>query len=179
MTTQTEESVSSPESETDLGSRRSAKREALRADFTALKPTLLVVGGLLAVAAIAIGVTLIVWSPASAGDIAVSETDYRIAMATSLRAGNHTIALTNNGKQGHELLLFRTNLPASALPVDTNGDVDEESPLLHNVVDSGNSLEPGGTQSLPVKLEPGHFVAVCNLPTHYHLGMKLDLTVNQ
>ena len=49
--------------------------------------------------------------------MAVSETDYRIAMATSLRAGQHTIAFTNNGKQAHELVLFRTNLPANALPV--------------------------------------------------------------
>jgi uncharacterized cupredoxin-like copper-binding protein len=174
MTTQTEESVASREAQTDWGSRRSSRR---RADFAALKPTLLVVGVVIAIAAIAVGVSLTVWSPASAGDLTVSETDYRIVMATSLRAGQHTTALTNKGKQGHELLLFRTDLPANGLPVDANGDVVEESPLLHNVLDSGRSLKAGGTQSLPVKLEPGHYVAVCNLPAHYRLGMRLDLTV--
>jgi uncharacterized cupredoxin-like copper-binding protein len=178
VTTQTEESVR-PEAATDWGSRRSARRGVLRADFVALKPTLLVVGALVVIAAIAVGVSLVVWSPASAGDVAVSETDYHIAMPTSLRAGQHTIALTNNGKQGHELVLFRTDLRANALPLDANGDVDEESPLLHNAVDSGDALEPGGTQSIPVKLPPGHYVAVCNLPTHYKFGMKLDVTVNQ
>ena len=179
MTTQTEEPVASQEAETVWDAGRSTRRRALRADFAALKPTLLVVGAVIVIAAIAVGVSLIVWSPASAGDIAVSETDYRIAMATSLHAGQHTIAFTNNGKQAHELLLFRTDLAADALPVDANGDVIEESPLLHSVVDSGKGLEVGGTQSLPVKLEPGHYVAVCNLPAHYRLGMKLDLTVNQ
>jgi len=151
----------------------------VRANFAALKPTLLVVGAVVVIAAVAVGVSLIVWSPPSAGDIGVSETDYRIAMATSLHAGQHGIALTNNVKEGHELLLFRTDLPANALPVDANGDVDVESPLLHIAVDSGDGLEPGGAQSLAVKLEPGHYVAVCNLPGHYRLGMKLDLTVNQ
>ena len=100
-------------------------------------------------------------------------------MATSLRAGQHTFAFTNNGKQGHEFLFIRTDLPASALPVDADGRVVEESPLLHNVVDSGDGLKVGGTQSLPVKLAPGHYVAVCNLSNHYELGMKLDVTVNQ
>jgi uncharacterized cupredoxin-like copper-binding protein len=26
-------------------------------------------------------------------------------------------------------------------------------------------------------LVPGHYVAVCNLPRHYRLGMKLNVTV--
>lgn len=179
MTTQTEESVEVPEAEshTDWESPRSRRRRALRADFVALKPTLLVVGALLAVAAVAVGITLIVWSPPSAGDLPVSVTDYRIGMVTKLRAGKHTIALTNDGKQGHELVVFRTTLPANALPLDANDDVDEESPLLHNVADSGDTLAPGRTRSVPVKLAPGHYVAVCNLPAHYGLGMKLDLTV--
>ncbi len=89
------------------------------------------------------------------------------------------MALTNNGKVRHELILFRTNLSASALPVDANGDVDEESPRLQNVLDSGSSLKPDETRSLPVKLTPGHYVAVCNLPAHYRLGMRLDLTIDQ
>jgi uncharacterized cupredoxin-like copper-binding protein len=30
---------------------------------------------------------------------------------------------------------------------------------------------------LTVSMTPGHYVAVCNLPAHYRLGMKLDLNV--
>ena len=178
VTTQTLDPVQTPE-DGNPGPPRSRRQPASHSDFAVLKPTLLVVGALLLAAGIAVGVTLIVWSPQSAGDIAVSETDYRISMPTKLTAGQHTLALTNNGKQGHEIVVFRTDLPANALPVDANGEVEEESPLLHNVGDSGNSLAPGGTKSVPVKLAPGHYVAVCNLPNHYHLGMKLDLTVTR
>jgi plastocyanin len=149
----------------------------LRADFLAVKPTLIVVGALLAAGGVAVMVSLVVWSPPSAGDVAVSATDYHFAMATSLAAGQHTIAFTNNGKQPHEFLLFRTDVAANALPVDADGRVVEESPQLHNVVDSGNGLKVGGTQSLPVTLNPGHYVAVCNLTNHYKLGMYLDVTV--
>jgi hypothetical protein len=109
------------------------------------------------------------------GDVPVSETSFRIAMPTSLHAGAHTIALTNHG-QGHELLLFRTDLGAAALPVDTNGDVIEDSPVLQKVLDSGSALE---YSSLPVSLDPGHYIAVCNLPGHYRLGMRLAITVSQ
>jgi hypothetical protein len=155
----------------------SSRGGVLRADLSALKPTLLVVGALVAAVAIAIVVGLVAWSPRSAGDVAVSATDYRFAMPTTLAAGHHTIAFTNNGKQPHEFLLFRTDLSSHSLPVDADGRVVEESPLLQNVVDSGNGLEVGGTQSLPVTLDPGHYVAVCNLANHYKLGMALDLTV--
>jgi hypothetical protein len=110
------------------------------------------------------------------GDVPVSETGFRIVMPTSLHAGHHTIALTNNG-EGHELLLFRTDLGAAVLPVDTKGDVIEDSPLLHKVLDSGGS--PESNQSLPVTLDPGHYVAICNLPGHYGLGMRLDIAVSR
>ena len=82
-------------------------------------------------------------------------------------------------KRRHKLLLFRTNLPANALPLRSDGNVDEESPLLHSVADSGNQTAPGDYKSVPTKeaLTPGHYVAVCNLPGHYHLGMCLNINV--
>ena len=153
---------------------RVSRRSALLDD---LKPTLLVVTAVVVVAVIAVVVSLIAYSPGPAGDVSVSETDYRISMPTTLPAGSHTVALTNNGKVDHELLLFRTDLAANALPTDKDGNVNEDSPLLHGALDSGAGLKAGGTQSLPVKLQPGHYVAACNLPGHYRLGMRLDITV--
>jgi uncharacterized cupredoxin-like copper-binding protein len=132
---------------------------------------------LVAAIVVTIVLSLIASAKGPAGDVAVSLTDYRITMPTTLRNGHHTIALSNDGKNGHELLIFRTDLPANALPLDANGNVIEEAPQLDKVLDSGNALHPGGTQSLPVTLAPGRYVAVCNLPAHYRLGMRLDLTV--
>jgi uncharacterized cupredoxin-like copper-binding protein len=57
--------------------------------------------------------------------------------------------------------------------------VNEESPQLTSVADSGDALKPGATQSFNTdNLSPGHYVAVCNLPGHYRLGMKLNITVH-
>jgi uncharacterized cupredoxin-like copper-binding protein len=152
-------------------------RYRLGDDLQALRPMLWAVGALIGAIVVTIALSLVLSAKGPAGDIAVTETNYRIEIPTTLRAGHHTIALTNNGTTGHELLLFRTSLPANALPVDANGNVIEDSPQLDKVLDSGNALKPGGTQSLPVTLTPGHYAAVCNLPAHYRLGMYVDVTV--
>ena len=150
---------------------------AIRAGLRPLKPTLLAVSGIVVLWIATVVVALSVYSSGPAGDVAASETDYRISMPTKLRAGHHTIALTNDGKEGHELLVFRTDLDASDLPVDADGDVVEDAPELELVLDSGDALRSGAGQSLPVTLDPGHYVAACNLPGHYRLGMRLDITV--
>ncbi len=169
------ESQASPRaSEQGAGSAGAPKRGGVLGD---LKPTLLIVTALMAVVVVAVGIALALHTTTAAGDVSVRETDYHIAMATTLRAGKHVIAFTNNGAEPHEFLLFRTEVSANALPVDANGDVIEESPALHNVIDSGKGLHPGATQDLPVTLAPGHYVAVCNLPGHYRQGMHLDVTV--
>ena len=110
---------------------------------------------------------------------AVNETNFRIVMPTILRPGRHVFALTNSGTAPHELLVFRTDLPGNALPLGADGNVIEDSPLMVKVVDSGNASQPGTSKSVPASqaFEPGHYVAVCNLPGHYRLGMWRSITV--
>jgi uncharacterized cupredoxin-like copper-binding protein len=139
---------------------------------------LLVVGGLLAASVVAIGIAYAVKSSGPAGDVQASTVEYKIRMPTTLTAGKHEIGLTNDGSIGHELVLFKTDLPAAALPLSPDGDVNEESSQLTNVGDSGDALQAGGTKTFATaRLSPGHYVAVCNLPGHYELGMKLNVTV--
>jgi uncharacterized cupredoxin-like copper-binding protein len=122
---------------------------------------------------------LAVRSTGPAGDVAAKTTNFRISMPTTLRAGRHTFAYANDGSVPNELLLFRTDLAGNSLPMRPDGNVDEESALLHKVADSGNETALGGRLAAPTTeaLAPGHYVAVCNLPGHYHLGMHLDVTV--
>jgi uncharacterized cupredoxin-like copper-binding protein len=140
---------------------------------------LLTVGLLLAAFGIAIGVAYAF--PASsgpAGDVQASTVEYAVRLPATLAAGKHTIGYTNDGTLAHEIVMFQTDLPANRLPLEANGDVNEESPLLTNVADSGDALAPGGTKTFTTSaLRPGHYVAVCNLPGHYRLGMKLNVTV--
>jgi uncharacterized cupredoxin-like copper-binding protein len=117
-------------------------------------------------------------SSAPAGDVQVHTVDFKVLMPTTLKPGKHTIGFTNDGKVKHEFVLFKTDLPANDMPLSPDGDVDEESPLLTNVADSGNSLQPGATKSFSTaSLAPGHYVAMCNLPGHYQLGMRRNVTV--
>jgi len=153
--------------------------ESLGEAFADLKGTVLVVGAALLAAVVAVGVSLATRSTGPAGDVVAKTTNYRISMPRTLRAGRHTFAYTNKGSVPHELLVLRTDLAGNSLPTKADGNVDEESPLLHNVADSGNETAPGGSEAVPTKesLAPGHYVAVCNLPGHYHLGMWLNITV--
>jgi uncharacterized cupredoxin-like copper-binding protein len=151
----------------------------VRADFRALRSTLLLVGAFMAAVFIAGGVALATYSSGPAGDIPVTLSEYKVTMATTVHAGRHTFALVNDGKIAHELVVFRTDRRASKLPLRKDGDMDEESPLVKAVADSGSSLKPGEGRSVATVLSPGHYVAVCNLPTHYKLGMRIDLTVTK
>jgi uncharacterized cupredoxin-like copper-binding protein len=111
-------------------------------------------------------------------NVAVALDEYTIALQSSAPpAGNVTFGVTNAGKINHEFVLFRTDLPANALPTKKNGDVNEDSPQLHNVADSGSDLKPGATRTVHATLSPGHDVAVCNLAGHYSSGMRTDVTV--
>ena len=117
-------------------------------------------------------------SSGPAGDVQASTVDFKVLMPTTLDTGKHTIGYTNNGAVPHEIVIFKTALSANHLPLSGDGDVNEESPLLTNVADSGNALKAGGTKSFTTSsLVPGHYVAVCNLPGHYRLGMRLNVTV--
>ncbi len=145
-----------------------------------LKGTLLLVSTVLAASAIVVVVLAAMPAKGVKGDVAVTVENFRIVMPTTLHPGRHTFALTNTGSVPHELLLFRTDLPANALPIGPDGNVIEDSPLMKKVVDSGNATKPGGGESVPTSqpLTPGHYVAVCNLPGHYRLGMSLSVTVS-
>jgi uncharacterized cupredoxin-like copper-binding protein len=140
---------------------------------------LVTVGTLLALSAVAVVIAYAVRSsPGPTGDVQAKTVDFKILMPATLSAGKHTVGLTNNGKAAHEVVMFKTALPANRLPLAASGDVNEDSPLLAKVADSGDALAPGATKSFTTdSLSPGHYVAVCNLPGHYQLGMRLDVTV--
>jgi uncharacterized cupredoxin-like copper-binding protein len=144
-----------------------------------MRSTLVAVGALLVAFIVAVAFAYAVkGSSAPAGDIQATTVNFKIKMPTILSAGTHTIGLTNRGTVGHEIVLFKTDLAAKDLPLKADGDANEESPQLTSAADSGNALKAGATESFKTdSLSPGHYVAVCNLPGHYQLGMKLDITV--
>jgi hypothetical protein len=110
--------------------------------------------------------------------ITATESDFTIRLSTSrASAGPISIVVRNRGPSPHELVVFRTTLPLGALPIGSDGNVNEESPKVEKVADSGTNIAPGQSRTLYAILTPGSYVFICNLPGHYRLGMHAALVV--
>ena len=113
------------------------------------------------------------------GDVPVTVQQWSVNAPTTIPAGPTTFSVKNIGTKEHEFVIYRTDTLAADIPItsyegeqnrineDTNGT---------NAGETGD-LDPGATGTLTVSLTPGHYVFFCNLPKHYGLGMRLDVTV--
>jgi uncharacterized cupredoxin-like copper-binding protein len=90
---------------------------------------------------------------------------------TRAAAGHVTFRVHNAGSITHEFVVIKTQRAAADLPL-TKGRADEAG----NVGETGD-LTPGLTKSVALKLAPGHYALICNLPGHYLAGQHTDLTV--
>jgi len=92
-------------------------------------------------------------------------------------AGQMNFSITNIGTIQHELLVFKSDLPPSAFPIDNKGNVIEDGPGI-TLVSDGDNIDPGKTQARTVDLtQPGTYLFVCNIPGHFKAGMFSVVTV--
>jgi uncharacterized cupredoxin-like copper-binding protein len=115
---------------------------------------------------------------ASAAGVAVTLRDFAVDVAdTTLPTGSNKLAIHNSGAALHELEVFKVpaGVDAAALPV-TNNVADTDSAGL-TVIDEVENVAPSTGANLTVNLEPGTYAFICNLPTHYGLGMHTIVTV--
>lgn len=115
--------------------------------------------------------------PTSDGVVGIRLGEYTVEPAASAApAGLVKFQMHNAGKETHELLVVRTDLPLDGLPVDELGDVREDGEGL-TFVDEREGLQPGSNTELAVALTAGRYVLLCNLPEHYKHGMVAEFTV--
>lgn len=104
----------------------------------------------------------------------------------SVPAGSVTFNAQNVGPMDpHELVIVRTDLPAGELPTRDDGSFDEDAEGVE-VVAEIEEFDVGGTESLTLDLEPGHYALLCNLveeedgelEAHYQMGMWIDFEVS-
>jgi plastocyanin len=115
--------------------------------------------------------------PVGVSPTAIYLSEWSVALPTSLPTGQLNVLITNIGTMPHELLAFRSDLPPSAYPVDSNGDIIENGPGI-TLVSDGDNLDPGTTQPRVIDLtQPGTYLFVCNLPGHFKAGMFRVVTV--
>jgi uncharacterized cupredoxin-like copper-binding protein len=111
----------------------------------------------------------------SAGDTA-GLSEWKVEMASTLKAGKATFTISNTGTIAHELLVFKSDLQPSAYPTNAAGGIIEEGGGVALVSD-GDNIDPGGSQSRTIDLVPGSYLFVCNIPGHFKAGMFTFVTV--
>ncbi len=112
------------------------------------------------------------------GDVQITLRDFQIELSeTHLPSGEVTFAATNEGPSVHEFEVFSVpeGVDPNDLPVSDNV-ADTEGKGL-NVIDEVEDIAPSTTADLTVSLEPGGYVVICNLPSHYEQGMHIAFTV--
>lgn len=111
-----------------------------------------------------------------AGGPAVVLSEWKVGVASTVKAGNTTYTITNAGVAPHELLVFKSDLAPSAYPTDAAGDIIEDGAGV-TLVSDGDNIDPAGTQSRAIDLKPGTYLFVCNIPGHFKQGMFTVVTV--
>jgi uncharacterized cupredoxin-like copper-binding protein len=103
--------------------------------------------------------------------------EWHVAVPSTIKAGTVNLEAANFGTIQHELLVFKSDLPPSAFPVDKNDNIIEDGPGI-TLVSDGDNIDPGNTQTRTVDLtKPGTYLFVCNIPGHFKAGMFSVVTV--
>ena len=82
--------------------------------------------------------------------------------ANALHAGKVKVIADNVGGEVHELVLVRADSP-DALPMKSDGSVDEDKIAESDKVGEIADVAPGSQKSKTFDLAPGTYVAFCNV----------------
>ncbi len=121
-------------------------------------------------------------TPPAAGDtidnkITGDVREYRVSVSDSkAKAGDVTYTITNYGTITHEFLIVKTDIAPGQIPIGPENKFDEEQDGI-DVVDEISEFEPGTTGTVTLRLEPGKYQLVCNIPGHYAQGMYVPFEV--
>jgi uncharacterized cupredoxin-like copper-binding protein len=109
----------------------------------------------------------------SAARIPVTEKEWGVTpRPTSTKAGSVTFVVKNIGHLKHEFVVLKTRTPAAKLKTRA------AKAIVIGQVGKIFPFGPGQTKTLTLKLAPGHYVLLCNLPAHYQAGQRTDFTVH-
>jgi uncharacterized cupredoxin-like copper-binding protein len=112
------------------------------------------------------------------GDQTATLSEWKIVVPTSIKAGKVNFKIVNAGTVEHEMVVFKADLDLAAYPTDDAGALKEEDPSITKASD-GENIAAGGSEQRTIDLsKPGRYLFVCNLPTHFKLGMATIVTVS-
>jgi uncharacterized cupredoxin-like copper-binding protein len=115
-------------------------------------------------------------SASTQGGQTIALSEWKVVVASTIKAGKTDFSIKNDGAAPHELLVFKSALEPKAYPTDPAGDIVEDGAGV-TLVSDGDNIDPGGTQARSVDLVPGTYLFVCNIPGHFKQGMFTVVTV--
>ncbi len=101
--------------------------------------------------------------------VGVTLKEFSVAAApASAPAGSVTFAVQNSGLIPHELLVVKSDLGPDQLPQVDQKRVDETKVQVLGEVPE---FDAGKKQELTLTLQPGKYILLCNVVSHYLSGM--------
>jgi len=101
--------------------------------------------------------------------------DYKITVnVPSVKAGAIKIGVRNLGAMEHSFQVLKTDLPPDKLPVDGASAKAKEDGKVGEIA----SIPAGKSSAVTLDLAPGKYVFICNIASHYQLGMHAGFTVD-
>src|SRR5437879_13713619 len=101
--------------------------------------------------------------------------DYKISVnVPSVKAGAIKIGVRNLGAMEHSFQVLKTDIPPDKLPVDGASAKAKEDGKVGEIA----SIPAGKSSAVTLDLAPGKYVFICNIASHYQLGMHAGFTVD-
>ena len=107
--------------------------------------------------------------------VVVELADYKITVnVPSVKAGKIKIGVRNVATMEHSFQVLKTDLPHDKLPVDGASAKAKEDGKVGEIP----SIPAGASAAVTLDLTPGKYVFICNIASHYQLGMHTGFTVD-
>ena len=133
------------------------------------------VGALIALAILAAACANSAAEAPTGSQVVAELADYKITVnVPSVKAGAIKIGVRNLGAMEHSFQVLKTDLPPDKLPVDGASAKAIEDGKVGEIA----SIPAGKSAAVTLDLAPGKYVFICNIASHYQLGMHAGFTVD-
>jgi uncharacterized cupredoxin-like copper-binding protein len=104
--------------------------------------------------------------------VGISLSEFKVApRRRSVKAGDTTFVIRNEGKLEHEFMVIRADDVRGSLSAMSSEEIHDRA------VHSTHGIQPGDRVEAEVRLKKGRYILFCNLPGHLAEGQQTRLTV--
>lgn len=117
----------------------------------------------------------LVWGCSASDGLEVTMAEYTVEVAAEVEGGAATLRVRNVGAIDHELAVLETDRDPADLPLQ-DAEVQTDARGIREV-GSTDRIGAGEEAMLTLRLRPGRYALICNVPGHYQSGMYTGMRV--